>query len=127
MLCTFLLLSFAVLPPERTHRHYLSVGLVLVLLISLSFVIPVAVDPPMCYDQITPNDMHSNTTCAITGSFVVLDGLGCAVWVLLRSLWLHARIVRDKDPDKRFKWGGYWRGDGCTAGIAGSAVGEYGV
>lgn len=105
ILCCFLLLSFAVLPPELTHRHYLSVGLLFpVLFITLSFAIPVTTNPGMCHDKITPNDMHGSLSCAWTGSFVALGGLGCVVWVFLRSLWLHIRIFWDKDPGLRFKW-----------------------
>lgn len=105
-LCCFLLLSFAVLPPGKTHRHYLSVGLLFpVLFISLSFVIPVGVDPSLCYDAITPHDMRSSVSCAWTGSLVTIGGLGCAIWVFLRSLWLHIRIFWDRDPGRKFKWG----------------------
>ncbi|KAF2115876.1 hypothetical protein BDV96DRAFT_492688, partial [Lophiotrema nucula] len=105
ILCLFLLLSFAILPPEKTHRHYLSVGLLFpVLFISLSFVIPVGIEPEICYDAITPNDMRGSMSCAWTGSLVTLGGLGCVVWVFLRSLWLHIRIFWDRDPGWRFKW-----------------------
>lgn len=94
------------LPPETTHRHYLSVGLLFpVLFISLSFAIPVSTNPSLCYDAITPNDMRSSMSCAWTGSLVTLGGLGCVVWVFLRSLWLHIRIFWDQDPGRRFKWG----------------------
>lgn len=100
------MLSFALLPPEATHRHYLSVGLLFpVLFISLSFAIPVTTDPKMCFDAITPHDMHSSVSCAWTGSLVVLGGMGSVVWVFLRSLWLHIRIFWDIDPGKWFMWG----------------------
>jgi hypothetical protein len=106
ILCSFLLLSFAVLPPSETHCHYLSIGLLFpVLFISLSFVIPVGIDPPTCYNTITPNDMHSSLSCAWTGSLITLGGLGCVVWVFLRSLWLHIRIFWDMDPGRYFKYG----------------------
>ncbi|KAF2687040.1 hypothetical protein K458DRAFT_440942 [Lentithecium fluviatile CBS 122367] len=106
ILCYFLLLSFAVLPAEATHRHYLSVVLLFpVLFISLSFAIPVSTDPHMCHDKITPHDMKSSMSCAWTGSLVTIGGLGCVVWVFLRSLSVHIRIFWDKDPGRRFKWG----------------------
>ncbi|KAL5379641.1 hypothetical protein DPSP01_008339 [Paraphaeosphaeria sporulosa] len=105
-LCLFLMLSFAVLPPEATHRHYLSIGLLFsVVFISLSFAIPVTIDPNVCFDIITPHDMHTSQSCAWTGSFMVLGGVGSVVWVFLRSLWLHIRIFWDKDPGTRFMWG----------------------
>ncbi|KAJ4305138.1 hypothetical protein N0V90_000669 [Kalmusia sp. IMI 367209] len=104
-LCLFILISFAALPPDTTHRHYLSVGLLIsVLFISLSFAIPVSANPSMCYDAITPHDMKSSVSCAWTGSLVTVGGLGSVVWVFLRSLWLHIRIFWDRDPGNRFKW-----------------------
>lgn len=106
VLCIFLLLSFAILPPEKSHRHYLSVGLLFpVLFISLSFVIPASTDPGLCFDDITPNDMHSSLSCAWTGAFVAIGGLGSVIWVFLRSLWLHIRIFWDHDPGEAFKCG----------------------
>lgn len=106
ILCSFLMLSFAVLPSEATHRHYLSVGLLFpVLFISFAFAIPVTSNPDMCYDAITPNDMHSSLSCAWTGSLVTIGGIGSVVWVFLRSLWLHIRIFWDRELGIRFMWG----------------------
>jgi hypothetical protein len=111
ILCSSLLLSFLVLPAMQSHRHYLSIGLLIpVLLISLAFAIPVSTNPSYCYDAITPSDMHDSMSCAWTGSLVTLGGLGCVVWVFLRSLWLFVRIVWDKKPGRRFMWGSIARG-----------------
>jgi len=41
-------------------------------------------------------------SCAWTGSFVTLGGLGCVIWVFLRSLWLFVRIVYDVAPGRKF-------------------------
>jgi hypothetical protein len=49
--------------------------------------------------------MKSDMSCAWTGSLVTLGGLGSVVWVFLRSLWLHIRIVWDRDPGRKFMWG----------------------
>ncbi|KAE8826873.1 hypothetical protein PTNB85_06782 [Pyrenophora teres f. teres] len=104
-LCAFLLLSFLALPPSKTHRHYLSVGLLIpVLLISLSFSIPVTTNPDYCNNAITPADMYASMSCAWTGSLITLGGLGCVVWVFLRSAWLFVRIVFDVAPGRRFMW-----------------------
>lgn len=106
LLCSFLLLSFLILPRAQTHRHYLSIGLLIpVLLISLSFAIPVSTKPQYCYDAITPSDMHDSMSCAWTGSLVTLGGLGCVIWVFLRSLWLFVRIVYDVAPGRKFMFG----------------------
>jgi hypothetical protein len=106
ILCSFLLLSFLVLPPAQSHRHYLSIGLLIsVLLIAFSFAIPVSTDPQYCYDAITPASMHDSMSCAWTGSLVTLGGLGCVIWVFLRSLWLFVRIVYDVAPGRKFMLG----------------------
>jgi hypothetical protein len=102
-LCSFLLLSFIILPPAQSHRHYLNIGLLIpVLLIALSFAIPVSQKPQYCYDAITPSSMHGSMACAWTGSLVTLGGLGCVIWVFLRSLWLFIRIVYDIAPGRKF-------------------------
>lgn len=49
--------------------------------------------------------MHSSLSCAWTGSFVTLGGLGCVIWVFLRSLWLFVRIVYDIAPGRKFMIG----------------------
>lgn len=107
ILCSFLpLLLSIVLPAAQTHRHYLSIGLLIpVLLISLSFAITVSTNPEYCYDAITPSDMHDSNSCAWTGSLVTLGGLGCVIWVFLRSLWLFLRIVYDVAPGRKFMLG----------------------
>jgi hypothetical protein len=79
--------------------------LIPVLFISLSFAIPVSTKPSYCYDAITPADMHDSMSCAWTGSLVTLGGLGCVVWVFLRSLWLFIRIVYDVAPGRKFMFG----------------------
>jgi amino acid transporter len=49
--------------------------------------------------------MRSSLSCAWTGALVTFGGLGSVMWVFIRSLWLHIRIVWDKDPGRKFKWG----------------------
>ena len=61
-------------------------------------------NPDYCHNAITPADMHASMSCAWTGSLITLGGLGCVVWVFLRSLWLFVRIVFDVAPGKRFMW-----------------------
>ena len=91
--CGFLLLSFAVLPVEKTHRHYLSICLVLaVVLMHLGFVTPLAAKPDECFDHITPNGMESNLVCAFSGAFIVGGGWAGVMWVFLRALALHLQI-----------------------------------
>lgn len=91
--CAFLLLSFALLPVEKTHRHYLSICLVLaVILMQLGFIVPLAAKPDECHDIITPNGMESSLVCAFSGAFIVGGGWGGVMWVFLRALALHLQI-----------------------------------
>lgn len=79
--CVFVLLSYACLSVEYTNRHYLSVCLVAAILImQTSFVIPMGTKNNQCFDLITPHDMYSNASCALSGAFL-LGGAWCvAMW-----------------------------------------------
>jgi hypothetical protein len=44
-------------------------------------------------------------SCAWTGSLITLGGLGCVIWVFIRSLWLFVRIVYDIAPGRKFMLG----------------------
>ncbi|KAF2875036.1 hypothetical protein BDV95DRAFT_486883 [Massariosphaeria phaeospora] len=106
VLLAFLLLSFVVLPAEKTRRHYLSYCLIIAaLFLALGFVVPFAAKPNQCYDEITPNDMFSNLTCAFSGAFLIAGGLSMAVWIFIRALSMHLQICWDVMPGKKFF---YW-------------------
>lgn len=84
-----LLLTFGLLPEEKSHRHYLSMGLTLsLLLLSIAFIIPLSTKPDLCYDDITPNNMHSDLSCAWSGALLLAGGMGVAVWSKLSFLLL---------------------------------------
>lgn len=86
----------------------------------LGFVVPFGTKPEQCYDEITPNDMFSNLTCAFSGAFLVSGGLSMAVWsestlgggyrsahtdylpVFIRALSMHLQICWDYMPGKTF-------------------------
>lgn len=97
--CCFLLLSFAVLPVEVTRRHYLSVCLAFAVLlmqvrpraaavvdiasltgIQMSFVIPFGTPGNQCYNAITPHDMYSSLSCALSGAFLLGGGWCVVMW-----------------------------------------------
>ncbi|ORY08847.1 hypothetical protein BCR34DRAFT_488145 [Clohesyomyces aquaticus] len=102
----FLMLSFVCLPAEKTRRHYLSYCLIVgAMLLALGFVVPFATQPPQCYDEITPNDMFSNLTCAFSGAFLISGGLSMDVWIFIRALSMHLQICWDVMPGKKFF---YW-------------------
>ncbi|KAF8418243.1 hypothetical protein BGX38DRAFT_1242847 [Terfezia claveryi] len=101
--CVFLLLSFALLSVEYTNRHYLSVCLVTaILILQMSFVIPMGTKSTQCYDPITPHDMYSSSNCALSGALVLGGGWCVACWILLRSLSLHLQICWQVVPGRRF-------------------------
>ncbi|KAJ9142125.1 Frizzled/smoothened-like sans CRD protein B [Pleurostoma richardsiae] len=106
MICSvFLLLSWLVLPVEKTHRHYLSISLTIaVVLMNLGFVIPLAGQPTECYDDITPNGMNSSSVCAASGSILILGGWAGILWVFLRSLSLHLQICWQLVVGRNFMW-----------------------
>ncbi|EAA35170.3 hypothetical protein GE21DRAFT_1311 [Neurospora crassa] len=103
--CVFLLLSWIILPVEKTHRHYLSLCLTTaVLFMNLGFVIPLAAQPDECYDAITPNSMQTNSPCAVSGAFLIFGGWGGVMWVFLRSLSLHLQICWQVVVGRNFMW-----------------------
>ncbi|CCF39314.1 hypothetical protein CH063_10179 [Colletotrichum higginsianum] len=91
--CLFLLVSWAVLPVDKTYRHYLSICLTIaVLIMNLGFVVPLADQPEQCYNAITPHSMKSSKVCGASGAFLLLGGWAGVMWVFLRSLSLHLQI-----------------------------------
>lgn len=113
----FLLVSFVVLPPEQTRRHYLSYCLIIAaIFLALGFVVPFGTRPEQCYDEITPNDMYTSLTCAFSGAFIIAGGMSIAVWIFIRALSMHLQICWDVMPGKRFF---YWaQGLGWTVAAA---------
>ncbi|EMC99624.1 hypothetical protein BAUCODRAFT_52233, partial [Baudoinia panamericana UAMH 10762] len=96
ILTSLLLLTYAFLPEEKSHRHYLSIGLtVSLLLMSLAFIVPLSTRPHQCRDAITPNNMYTDMSCAWSGALLQAGAMGTAVWILLRSIWTALRIILD--------------------------------
>ncbi|KAL5116947.1 hypothetical protein ACEQ8H_005165 [Pleosporales sp. CAS-2024a] len=106
VLLVFLLLSFMVLPAEKTRRHYLSYCIIIAaMFMALGFVIPLGANPKQCYNEITPNDMYSSLPCALSGAFLISGGLSMAVWIFIRTLSMHLQICWDVAPGQKFF---YW-------------------
>ncbi|KAK0118774.1 hypothetical protein ONS95_007656 [Cadophora gregata] len=117
MVCSmFLILSFAFLPVEKTHRHYLSVCLaVAIIIMQLGFIIPLGAKPEQCFDAITPHDMDSSATCAVSGAMLLAGGWCAVMWIFLRALALHLQICWQIVIGKSFMWGALAAGWGIPA------------
>lgn len=103
ILMVFMLISYSVLPAQKTRSHYLSVCLVVaVVMITLGFTIPLATRPEQCFNEITPNDMYSSMTCAWSGAFIIAGGMCAAMWVLIRALSMNLQICFDIVPGRKF-------------------------
>lgn len=103
IMLVFMLLSYIVLPTQKTRSHYLSVCLIIaVIMICLGFTIPLGANPSQCYDEITPNDMYSSMGCAWSGAFIVAGGLCAASWICIRALSMNLQICWDIVPGRKF-------------------------
>jgi len=103
ILCSFMLVSYTVLPAQKTRSHYLSVCLIVsVMMIALGFTIPLSAKPEQCYNQITPNDMYSNAECAWSGAFIIAGGLSATMWIFIRALSMNLQICFDIVPGRKF-------------------------
>lgn len=103
ILMAFMLISYLVLPAQKTRSHYLSICLIVsVMMIAMGFVIPLGAQPDKCYNEITPNDMYSSTECAWSGAFIVAGGLSADMWIFIRALSMNLQICWDIVPGRKF-------------------------
>lgn len=101
--CLILLISFTVLPIQYTHRHYLSVSLIVaILILTLASVIPIMSKAPQCVDKVTPHNMYSSLNCAFTGALIVGGGWACVAWGLIRTVSVHLQICWKVTPGNKF-------------------------
>ncbi|ESZ99576.1 hypothetical protein SBOR_0049 [Sclerotinia borealis F-4128] len=83
--------------------------------LKLGFIVPLGAKPEQCYNAITPNDMSTSFTCAISGAFIMAGGWCGVMWVFLRSLALHLQICWQMVIGKSFMWGALATGWGIPA------------
>lgn len=103
--CAFLLISWIVLPVEKTHRHYLSISLTCAtVLMNLGFIIPLAAKPNQCFNEITPHGMDTSSVCAASGAFLLAGGWAGIMWVFLRALSLHLQICWQLVVGRNYMW-----------------------
>lgn len=63
---------------------------------------PLAAKPDQCFNEITPNDMKTSGSCAISGAFLLFGGLAVVVWVFCRALAIHLQICWEVVPGDKF-------------------------
>lgn len=98
-----MLLSYMVLPAQKTRSHYLSVCLIVaVIFITLGFTVPLGARPDQCYNEITPNNMYSSNECAWSGAFIIAGGLSATTWICIRALSMNLQICWDIVPGRKF-------------------------
>jgi hypothetical protein len=118
ILLVFMLISYIVLPAQKTRSHYLSVCLVVsAIMIALGFTIPLAAKPEQCFNEITPNDMYSSAECAWSGAFIVAGGLSATMWIFIRALSMNLQICWDIVPGRKFFYGSQALGWGLPAAL----------
>ncbi|KAL9045848.1 MAG: hypothetical protein Q9214_001181 [Letrouitia sp. 1 TL-2023] len=148
MVCTLsLLLSFVVLPVEKTSRHYLTVCFVIAVCIlqtKLGFIIPLGAKPDECHDAVTPNDMKSDLACAFSGACLLAGGFAAISWGnyrldillatstdlaqgFLRSLSIHLQICWQVVPGRIFFWSSLLAGWGIPVVFGSIALARTGV
>ncbi len=116
ILCSFMLLSYFVLPAQKTRSHYLSICLVVsVMMMAIGFTIPLTTQPDKCYNEITPNDMYSSSKCAWSGAFIIAGGLSADMWIFIRALSMNLQICWDIVPGRKFFYASQALGWGIPA------------
>jgi hypothetical protein len=59
--------------------------------------------------------MGSNTSCALSGAFLIAGGWAAVIWIFLRAIALHLQICWQKIIGKTFMWGALATGWGIPA------------
>ncbi|EED17008.1 conserved hypothetical protein [Talaromyces stipitatus ATCC 10500] len=107
-LTVFLLVTWAVLPVKFTNRNYINVCFTLsVVCLQIPFIIPLGTKPQKCSDAITPNDMHTDWSCAFTGAILLFGGIACVTWSLLRTIALHLQVCWEVIIGPVFMWAAF--------------------
>lgn len=88
LLCTlFVLCTLLVGWKKNGIQAYWTIGLAASLsLLTTAFTIPLGHSPEPCYDSITPNDLHTNGACALSGAMLELGAMGTVVWSMCAIL-----------------------------------------
>jgi hypothetical protein len=83
--------------------------------VQLAFIIPLGAKPEQCYNSITPNDMHSDLSCAFSGSFLLFGGWMVVIWSFIRTLAFHLQVCWEVVLGPKFMWIAFVSGFGIPA------------
>lgn len=78
----------------------------------IAFIIPLGTKPDQCYNEITPNDMHSSLSCAFTGALLLFGGWVVVVFSFIRTVAFHLQVCWEVILGPRFMWGAFISGLG---------------
>jgi hypothetical protein len=81
----------------------------------LAFIIPLGAKPEQCYNAITPHDMHSDLSCAFSGSFLLFGGWMVVIWSFIRTLAFHLQVCWEVVLGPKFMWLAFVTGFGIPA------------
>ncbi|PYH62605.1 protein gprM [Aspergillus niger CBS 101883] len=70
----------------------------------IAFIIPLGVKPEQCYNHITPNDMHTDLSCAWTGALLLFGGWVCVTFSFIRTLAFHLQVCWEIMLGPKFMW-----------------------
>ncbi|CAI4213740.1 unnamed protein product [Parascedosporium putredinis] len=87
----FLLLSYAVLPVDKTHRHYLT-----------RLYNTARGETRTMLQRNYPHDMETSTVCAASATALLFGGFAAVMWVFLRSVSLHLQICWQQNVGRMF-------------------------
>ncbi|KAH8700772.1 hypothetical protein BGW36DRAFT_292218 [Talaromyces proteolyticus] len=101
----WLLLTYLVVPVKYTNRQYITVCFTLAIIcLQVAFIIPLGTKPQQCHDEITPNDMYTDISCAFSGAVLLFGGIAVVTWSLLRTIALHLQVCWEVIIGPVFMW-----------------------
>jgi hypothetical protein len=84
-------------------------------MLQIAFIIPLGAKPEQCYNAITPNDMHSDLSCAFSGSLLLFGGWMVVIWSFIRTLAFHLQVCWEVVLGPKFMWIAFVSGFGIPA------------
>ncbi|KIM98315.1 hypothetical protein OIDMADRAFT_69599, partial [Oidiodendron maius Zn] len=100
-----MLVTYVVLPANITSRHYLTTTpLVGFIFLCVAYIIPLGGSPNLCFNEITPNDNHSDSMCAATGILVISGSWVVMLSCFFRSFSLYLVVFWERNLGKKYMY-----------------------